>query len=87
MDVVNHVVQKCLNFPHGGTMQTIQYIRYKPLVLCGGFSLDYFWPTLVGPMLPRDNLLHKAYYKYNIKETTFESILPPSVASHFQSTP
>lgn len=64
MEVVPLLVHKWLKLPHEGAMHVIQDTGYRPLIAYGDFSMDHFWPSLVGPMLPPGDLLYYAYYKY-----------------------
>lgn len=62
MDVVPLVICNCLKFPHEGSVHIVQDTLNQPLVACGDFLLDHFWPTSVGPMLSHGDLLYRAYY-------------------------
>lgn len=51
-------------FIHGGSVHIIHDTGYRPSVACGSYSLDHSWPTPVGPLPPRTDLLHQTYQKY-----------------------
>lgn len=64
MNGVASVIHKCLKFSHKGVVHVVHDIGYQPLVSRGGYSLDHFWPSSVGPLPSRIDLLHKNYMKY-----------------------
>lgn len=67
MNGIAFIIHKCLKFSHEGVVHVMHDTRYQPLVSCGGYSLNHFWPTPIGPLPPRIDLFYKNYIKYKTR--------------------
>lgn len=84
MNVIPSVVHKYLKFIHEGFVHVIHDTGYRPSVVHGSYSLKHFFTALIGPLLPRKDLLHWTYQKYKKGHLMPRVRYPPSpyVVSH-----